>query len=261
MTTTINGRPITDAIAIRITKILSKIKSGFGVDLQEIQNTTKKVAIGTYDFTTDAVNVNFTNASVSVTDNTITTTTVHGLKTGDTVVLTTAGTLPTGLSTATAYYVIKTSSTVFKLATSRANAFAGTAIDITGTTGATTVAHVAHKGIFGAINLLAQGTVIPDGAVITRTFYQVLTTFESTTTDNATIALSLNAANDITTATAIKTEGDIWDAAGFVAGSQANTPATFLKLTDDRELLMTVGSDTLTAGKLKVFVEYIDVEA
>mgnify|MGYP000361402711 CR=1 FL=1 len=51
--------------------------------------------------------------------------------TGTRVQLTTTTTLPAGLSTATNYYVIKVSDTTFKLATSYANAVAGTAINIT----------------------------------------------------------------------------------------------------------------------------------
>lgn len=47
------------------------------------------------------------------------------------VQLTTTTTLPAGLSTATDYYVIKVTDTTIKLATSYANAIAGTAINIT----------------------------------------------------------------------------------------------------------------------------------
>lgn len=50
---------------------------------------------------------------------------------GTRVRLTTTTTLPAGLSLATDYYVIKVSDTTFKLATSYANAIAGTAINIT----------------------------------------------------------------------------------------------------------------------------------
>lgn len=53
--------------------------------------------------------------------------------TGTRVRLTTTTTLPAGLATATDYYVIRISDTTFKLATSYANAIAGTAIDITST--------------------------------------------------------------------------------------------------------------------------------
>jgi hypothetical protein len=47
--------------------------------------------------------------------------------------LTTSGTLPAGLATATDYYAIRLSNTTFKLATSYANSIAGTAINITST--------------------------------------------------------------------------------------------------------------------------------
>ena len=51
---------------------------------------------------------------------------------GDGVELSTTGTLPTGLAAATRYYAMPESATGFKLATTLANARAGTAIDITG---------------------------------------------------------------------------------------------------------------------------------
>jgi hypothetical protein len=51
--------------------------------------------------------------------------------TGTRVQLTTTTTLPVGLSLATNYFVIQLSDTTFKLATTYANAVAGTAIDIT----------------------------------------------------------------------------------------------------------------------------------
>lgn len=54
----------------------------------------------------------------------------HGLMTGD-AVLFVSGTGFTGLTPSTTYYAIRLSSSTFKLATSLANAGAGTAIDIT----------------------------------------------------------------------------------------------------------------------------------
>jgi Protein of unknown function (DUF3383) len=55
--------------------------------------------------------------------------TAHGLNTGDgPVQLTTTGALPTGLSTATNYWVIKVDANTIQLATSLANALAGTFI-------------------------------------------------------------------------------------------------------------------------------------
>lgn len=60
--------------------------------------------------------------------------------TGTEVTFTTTDTLPTGLATSTTYYLIYQSATTFKVASSLANAYAGTAIDITDTgTGTHTV--------------------------------------------------------------------------------------------------------------------------
>jgi len=56
----------------------------------------------------------------------------HGMQTGLKVRLTTATTLPAGLSLATDYYVIRVDANQMKFATSLANAQAGTAVNITG---------------------------------------------------------------------------------------------------------------------------------
>jgi hypothetical protein len=61
--------------------------------------------------------------------------TAHGLETGDVVQLTTTGTLPTGLSTATDYYVIRVDANSFKLAASELDAERGDAVDITAAAG------------------------------------------------------------------------------------------------------------------------------
>lgn len=75
----------------------------------------------------------------------------HGLALGDAVqVSNSGGGLPTGLSAATTYFAITSDafgSAKFKLATTRANALAGTAIDITGAgTGTQTVTTIATTG-------------------------------------------------------------------------------------------------------------------
>lgn len=71
--------------------------------------------------------------------------------TGTRVRLTTTTTLPAGLATATDYYVIKVSDTTFSLATSYANAVAGTEIDITSTgTGTHTVTWLLPRYTNGA---------------------------------------------------------------------------------------------------------------
>lgn len=71
------------------------------------------------------------DASTDIITMTSTTNIPSNILTGTRVRLTTTTTLPGGLATATDYYVIKVSDSTFKLATSYANAIAGTAINIT----------------------------------------------------------------------------------------------------------------------------------
>lgn len=61
--------------------------------------------------------------------------TAHGYYTGQRVILTTTGTLPTGLSTGTDYYIVVVDVDNFKLATSLDNANAGTVVNITAASG------------------------------------------------------------------------------------------------------------------------------
>ncbi len=77
----------------------------------------------------------FVDGDVSVADDEITET-AHGFETGEgPVFLTTTGTLPTGLSTGTKYWIIRVDANTLKFATSRANALAGTDVDITAAAG------------------------------------------------------------------------------------------------------------------------------
>ena len=80
-----------------------------------------------FDFVDGDVDPSDPNDSITETD--------HGLLIGDRVQLTTTGTLPTGLSLATDYFVIKVDNDTIQLATSFANAVAGTQVDITAASG------------------------------------------------------------------------------------------------------------------------------
>ncbi len=71
----------------------------------------------------------------------------HGLVTGDPVYLTTTGALPTGLTANTQYYAILVTADTFRLATSYANAVAGTAINTSGSQSGTHTAYNAPYGI------------------------------------------------------------------------------------------------------------------
>lgn len=81
-------------------------------------------------------------------DDDLLTKTAHGLYTGDRVIITFASGF-TGLTTATAYYVIRASADTFKLATTYANALAGTGIDITADGTGATVTRTENLVAFG----------------------------------------------------------------------------------------------------------------
>jgi hypothetical protein len=87
------------------------------------QATTNTISTRTATFTADA--------GTDIMTYTSTTSKPSNLLTGTRVRCTTTTTLPAPLATATDYYLIKISDTTYKLATSYANAIAGTAIDIT----------------------------------------------------------------------------------------------------------------------------------
>ncbi len=102
------------------------------------------------------------------------------------------------------------------------------------------------------------GVYLPDNAIITRTWYENLTTFTSAT-DAATIALGADtdAEAGIKAAVAISNGANAWDA-GIVEGIQTGVASNFMtKLTAQRELCATVAVEALTAGKLRMYCEYV----
>lgn len=116
------------------------------------------------------------------------------------------------------------------------------------------------------------GVYLPDNAIITRAWYDVVTTFTSAT-DAGTIAVSAAGANDIVSAIAISAATNVFDAGmhhgipGAPALADTGTEtglevgalfaATFIKLTAEKEIVCTVAVEALTAGKLVLFVEYM----
>lgn len=95
-----------------------------------------------------------TENAFSIDDNTLTVE-AHGYFVGLKVAATTSGTLPTGLS-ATDYYVIVVDADTIKLATSAANALAGTAVNITGNGVGT---HTLTPAAIGGASYKLQGAI------------------------------------------------------------------------------------------------------
>lgn len=121
------------------------------------------------------------------------------------------------------------------------------------------------------------GVYIPDNAIITRAWYDVITTFTSAA-DSATIKLGLVTQGDaaFVAAIAISDASNPWDAGlhgTLTAGTTTLTEATpntrtqivhaadiaagYVKTTAERQLVATVGVQALTAGKLILYVEYV----
>ena len=103
---------------------------------------------GTADVNTPSAQVSASASQVTSSSGLLFTTTLsHGMGFGLVVQFTTSNTLPTGISLATDYYVVPMSSTTYKVATSLANAIAGTYVAYTDTgTGNQTATPVAISG-------------------------------------------------------------------------------------------------------------------
>jgi hypothetical protein len=101
------------------------------------------------------------------------------------------------------------------------------------------------------------GVTIPDNAFVVGAWYWVETTFTSAG-DTATIALSLEGANDIVSAVAINDGGNPWDTTSKpVEGvTKLETTSTWLATTAARAVTATVATEDLTAGKMHIWLEY-----
>jgi len=101
--------------------------SNYAMDIRRANNNVSFQVNATYVGTAAVL-----ASSTDINDTTDTfTKTAHGYFTGTKGQFTTSSALPTGLSTSTNYYVIVVDANNFKVASSLANALAGTAIDIT----------------------------------------------------------------------------------------------------------------------------------
>lgn len=114
----------------------------------------------------------------------------HGLVTGDAVKFTTTGALPTGLVASAIYYAIRVDANTFNLATTLANALAGTKITTTGSQSGTHTLFGPRTGarkliIFGIDGnyALQQETVSLAGQTVVTTSKTFLRVFGATCTE------------------------------------------------------------------------------
>ena len=112
----------------------------------------------------------------------------------------------------------------------------------------------------GAVGSFGLGVSLPENAIITRSWYTVLTSLASDDDSTATVALSIptDEAVEIAAATALSENNY---ATGYHEGIQTGTAAKFSEpTTAARELTLTIGEEELTAGKLILFCEYVVLE-
>lgn len=108
-------------------------------------------------------------------------------------------------------------------------------------------------GVAGDINLLPTAD-IPTDAVILGGYLDVITV--PTSAGAATIAIKVEGAGDIVAAAAIS--GAPWSTAGRKSVIPVFTGSTTLKTTAARNVVATVGTANLTAGKFDAVLFYVE---
>lgn len=103
-----------------------------------------------------------------------------------------------------------------------------------------------------------MGVTLPIHAIVVGGFVDVNTKFDSDATDAGTIAISVEAANDIISAAAVS--GAPYSSVGRKAiVPKANTPeSTSVKCTAAREITCTVAVEPLLSGKLTGYLYYVE---
>lgn len=102
----------------------------------------------------------------------------------------------------------------------------------------------------GGVGAIPLGVTLPNKAIITRGFGDIITAFTSTG-GTGTIALGANTANDLLAAVDADTLSGDFDLI------PVDSVATSVKLTAAREITLTVGTAAITAGKAVFFLQYV----
>lgn len=113
-------------------------------------------------------------------------------------------------------------------------------------------------GAVGDLLLLddaGNAAILPKGAIVTRSWANVLTSV--TSSGSATVALKLLATADLMAATA---KASLVSSAPFCEAKQDGTAANFVgpvTALPGSQVTATVGTAALTAGKIQYFLEYV----
>lgn len=109
-----------------------------------------------------------------------------------------------------------------------------------------------------SIGAHGTGVTIPANGIVVGGFFDINTLFTSASGNTGTIAIHVQAANDIQAAAAVS--GAPYSTIGRKAiVPKANTPeSTSVKASVEREITCTVAVATLTAGKLTGYLYYVE---
>ncbi len=109
-----------------------------------------------------------------------------------------------------------------------------------------------------SIGAHGTGVTLPIHSIVVGGFVDVNTKFDSDATDAGTIAISVQAANDVISAAAVS--GAPYSTVGRKAIiPKANTPeSTSLKCTAAREITCTVAVEAMLTGKLTGYLYYVE---
>jgi hypothetical protein len=107
-------------------------------------------------------------------------------------------------------------------------------------------------GAIGTIVLRSSDGTIPSGSYIMQSVLDVLTLF--TTGTAATAAITIEAANDIVSATIVS--GAPYSTTGLKTTVQLGTGATMVKTSAARAPSLVIATGTITAGKFRLVLQY-----
>ena len=115
----------------------------------------------------------------------------------------------------------------------------------------------------GAVSAISSDTLIPANFIITNAFYKVATTCTTAGADAGTMAISVESANDLVTATSVAT-ATTWDdtAAAVKCISDLATVADYVHVGSTGKLVtFTIATQAFTAGVIEVFIQGVQGKA
>jgi len=110
--------------------------------------------------------------------------------------------------------------------------------------------NVAASATMGDIGDHASGVILPDNAVVTRAWIDTITALDSAA-DGASISVTAESAADVC---AVTVEANV---SGFFDCLTDTSTGLYFKTTEGRDITFTIADESLTTGKIVLFLEYV----